>query len=234
MAEHGTLQRSRLCDRVVAAFAAQPEIIGVHAFGREVENKCDEYSDLDLVICSSDLAASQRRLLSALNAISPIIGAYHIVCEPRHLAIMVMLRDYSPYHKLDLSLSDDLESKSSFGPFKCLYTNRRPPTASPTTFSFNGERETLANRLNDQLFAIPRFTKCLFRRGRVTADAGATGAATGSAERRSLNGAESWGGGRTDCSLVRRFPEMQGVLLCARQALCREARDRTAGDVVIM
>lgn len=158
-------ERAELHDRVIEAFAARPEVYEIHAFGREVDGDTDEYSDLDLIVCSADLAATQREYRQLLNTISPIVGIYHIVCQEREHAQMIMLRDYRPYQKIDLSLTDTIETKRAFAPFKCLL-RRRSPAATGSRLSFNGERDSLANQLNDLLFSIPRFTKCLFRRDR--------------------------------------------------------------------
>ena len=61
--------RAELHHRVLRAFAKEPEIHSIYVFGAEVEGEIDEYSDIDLIICSSDLAASQRTAKLAAIAI---------------------------------------------------------------------------------------------------------------------------------------------------------------------
>jgi predicted nucleotidyltransferase len=163
LSTHGFRSRSELHERVVAAFASQAEVCAIHVFGREVEGGTDEYSDIDLIVSSADLARSQSRCWDVLESISPIIGTYCIAMEPRTLAQMVMFRDYSPYQKIDFSITDDPAARNAFGPCACLYERCAPTTPSATCIQLTGEREALGNWLNDVLFSIPRFTKCLFR-----------------------------------------------------------------------
>ena len=152
--------RAELHHRVLHAFAREPEVHSIYVFGTEVEGEIDEYSDIDLVICSGDLAASQRKYADILDSISTVIGTYYIVCGENELAQMVMFENYSPYQKIDFSITDTIESKQVFAPFKCLYQSKQPVLSSQTSLQFSGQRETLGNWLNDALFSIPRFTKC--------------------------------------------------------------------------
>jgi hypothetical protein len=76
---------------------------------------------------------------------------------------MVIFRDYSPYQKLDISFTDDPESRQAFAPLACLYQHDPPHGPSQTCIDVNGQRDALGNWLNDALFSIPRWTKCLFR-----------------------------------------------------------------------
>ena len=91
------------------------------------------------------------------------MGTYTIVATEQELAQMVLFRDASPYQKLDLSISASIE-KPGFGPFKCLYRDPALTAVSTTRLAVDpAARLRLQNRLNDILFSIPRFTKCLFR-----------------------------------------------------------------------
>jgi hypothetical protein len=164
LSTHAFRPRSELHRRVVAALASLPEVNAIHAFGREVEGGLDEYSDIDLIVYSDDLAATQAKCPDVLGAISPVIGTYCIVLDPRVLAQMVMFRDYSPYQKLDISFTDDPDTRQAFAPLACLYQREPLHRPSQTRIELNGQRDTLANCLNDVLFSIPRWTKCLFRR----------------------------------------------------------------------
>jgi hypothetical protein len=164
LATHAFRPRSELHERVVAAFASQPEVNAIYAFGREVDGQVDEYSDIDLIVYSDDLAMSQRKTPTVLQSIAPVLGTYCIVLEPRTLAQMVIFRDYSPYQKLDFSFTDDPNARQVFAPLACLYQREPLHRPSQTRIELNGQRDTLANCLNDVLFPIPRWTKCLFRR----------------------------------------------------------------------
>lgn len=148
------------------AFGSQPEVNAIYAFGREVDGQPDCYSDVDLIVYSNDLAASQHKCADVLASVSPVLGTYCIVLEPRTLAQMVIFRDYSPYQKLDFSITDDVSAKQSFAPLACLYQREAEHQPSKTCIEQTGQRQALGNWLNDVLFSIPRFTKCLFRRDR--------------------------------------------------------------------
>lgn len=156
--------RQELRSGVVAAFARCPEVREIHVFGTEVDGEPDEYSDIDMIVCSSDLARTGEHYMRTLSTISPVIGTYVIRSDERELAEMVMLRDYSPYQKIDLSIVDAIGVKEDFGPFKRVYrdsdglANRSSTALNPVK-----SRGGLANRMNDILFSVPRFTKCLFR-----------------------------------------------------------------------
>ena len=58
-----------LRNQVVDAFCKEPEIYGIYAFGREVDGTADRYSDLDLIICSNDLEATQKKYRDILGTI---------------------------------------------------------------------------------------------------------------------------------------------------------------------
>ena len=120
--------REELSSGVVDAFAREPEVREIHVFGREVDGATDEYSDIDVIVCSSDPRRTAERHLDLLSRISPVIGTYVIKQEEGELAEMVMLRDFSPYQKIDLSIVGSIEAKAGFGPFKCVYreANVRP------------------------------------------------------------------------------------------------------------
>ncbi|MCL2647503.1 MAG: hypothetical protein FWD61_10950 [Phycisphaerales bacterium] len=160
--------REELHRELSAAFSAQPEIRGIYVFGREVDGQPDEYSDIDMILCSDDLARSHRNYRDVLGKIAPIVGTYLIHSDAAEIAEMVLLEGFSPYQKIDLSISADLSKKEAFGPFRPLY--ERPTPTFLTSFheqtslpDLSHIRHSLTNRLNDVLFGIPRFTKCLFR-----------------------------------------------------------------------
>ena len=159
--------RQELRSGVVAAFARCLEVREIHVFGAEVDGEPDAYSDIDMIVCSSDLACTGDHYMRTLSTLSPVIGTYVIRADERELAEMVMLRDYSPYQKIDLSIVEAIEVKEGFGPFKRIYRDSDGlPNRSDTALALVKSRGGLANRMNDVLFSVPRFTKCLFRRDR--------------------------------------------------------------------
>lgn len=157
-------QRQRLLEGITNRFSQRPEIYEIHVFGREVDGEPDEFSDIDIIICSCDLRRTGEDYTETLAGISPIAGTYVLVSDARELAEMAMLRDFSPYQKIDLSIADSVEAKEAFAPLKCIYRDPDPPARrSETDLSLIKPREGLANRMNDLLFSVPRFAKCLFR-----------------------------------------------------------------------
>jgi len=157
--------RKELRNLVINSFSKEAEIFSIFFFGKEVDKKSDEYSDIDMIVCSNDLAKTQSKYLQIFNNISPIIGSYLLDSTENNLSQMVMLEDFSPYQKIDLSLTDDIETKISagFGPFISVYKDNSPSTKINSKLKVI-EENNVKNQLDDFLFSVPRFTKCLFRK----------------------------------------------------------------------
>ena len=139
------IDRQALQDRLIAQLAARPEIRSVYTFGRAVSGQPDAYSDLDLVIASSDRPQTQRVLPELFAAISPVRSQLILASSP------------------DLSIIDHIESQARFGPFLALYENSAPTPTNDAPLPIIDLDADLQNQLNDILFSIPRFAKCLFR-----------------------------------------------------------------------
>ena len=75
--------RKELHRELSAAFSAQPEICSIHVFGREVDGQPDEYSDIDMILCSDDLARSHRNYRDVLGKIAPIAVEAGPACTSR-------------------------------------------------------------------------------------------------------------------------------------------------------
>jgi len=157
--------RNELRNFVVDSFSKEAEIFSIFFFGKEVYNSSDEYSDIDMIVCSNDLAKTQLKYLQIFNDISPIIGSYLLDSTESNLSQMVMLEDFSPYQKIDFSITDNIETKISagFGPFISVYKDNSPSDKSDSELEIVGENSE-KNQLDDFLFSVPRFTKCLFRK----------------------------------------------------------------------
>ena len=155
--------RHQLKTRLIASFAERPEVYQIHLFGREVEGKADRYSDIDIILCSSDLAPTQRAYRQALERVSPIRAVWLIVSTPDQLSEMIMLAGYSPYQKIDLTIVERIEQQAAFGPFALAYHRQVESLASPSRLAVRSIANPTAHRLDEMLFSVPRFTKCLFR-----------------------------------------------------------------------
>ena len=86
-----------------------------------------------------------------------------MVEKPDLLVEMIILRDYSPYQKLDFSIVSDMQKQEALKPAKTVYGSGDPAPEHPSEMAISGRVLELQNRMNDILFSIPRFTKCLFR-----------------------------------------------------------------------
>lgn len=163
MQKNRTLNELR--NLVIKSFSEEAEIDSIYFFGKEVQNRSDEYSDIDMVICSNDLAKTQSKYREILNDISPIIGSYILNSKENDLSQMVMFKDFSPYQKIDLSITDSIETKkrAGFGPFICVYKDNSLTEKVNSKLEII-EQNDVKNQLDDFLFTVPRFTKCLFRK----------------------------------------------------------------------
>jgi len=77
-----------------------------------------------------------------------------------------MLKEYSPYQKIDFSIVSDIRDKQQFGPFRLMYECERDADHSLTTFDgcdLIALHRNVVYVLQDILFSVARFTKCLFR-----------------------------------------------------------------------
>jgi predicted nucleotidyltransferase len=154
--------RSELRKQVKNLFSKQAEIFQINFFGKEAEGKEDKYSDIDMIVCSSDLAKTQSNYRKIFNSISSIIGTLLLESTKKGLSEMLMLKDFSPYQKIDFSITSDISEKTDFGPFVPIYVDVGKQSRSKTKLKIVSA-DQVENQLNDFLFSVPRFTKCLFR-----------------------------------------------------------------------
>ncbi len=157
--------RSALNDLLIESFSRENEIYAIYLFGKAVKDETDEYSDIDMMICSNDLAITQSRYQRIFNDISPIMGSFLLNSTETDLSQMVMLNDFSPYQKIDFSITDRIETKilAGFGPFITVYKDNSFTAKTNSKLDII-KQDHVKNQLDNFLFAIPRFTKCLFRK----------------------------------------------------------------------
>jgi len=155
--------RDDLRAKCIDIFSRQDEVYQISVFGNEAEGSVDEYSDIDIVVCSNDRQETQRKYQHLFESISPIIGKGFIGADSRCFAEMVMLKYYSPYQKVDFSIVGALDDKTGFGPFATVYENQAKRHDQNNEMALLASVPGVVQKLNDVLFSIPRFTKCLFR-----------------------------------------------------------------------
>lgn len=155
--------REDLKTRIIHAFSKEEEIYQIFFFGREVDGVADDYSDIDIVVCSSDLAQTGAKYKKLLGNISPIVNTWMIENTSTVLAEMLMLQGYSPYQKIDLSIVNRIEDKAGFGPFVSVYESADRVEFCPSELQVHQIQKDVAYKLDEVLFSVARFTKCLFR-----------------------------------------------------------------------
>jgi len=104
VADCGT--REQLRHSLIEAFSAQGEIYRICRFGREAEGKHDRCSDIDMVVYSNDPARTKASYGEVFSSISPIRATFALGGTADSYSEMVMLRDHSPYHKVDFPIGD--------------------------------------------------------------------------------------------------------------------------------
>lgn len=156
--------RKSLRETLIRVFAQQEDVYAIYLFGREVDAMADEYSDIDIIICSVDLERTWRDYPSLLQTISPIVGRLLLESSETSFAEMILFEGYCPYQKVDLSLVNEITAKDAFGPFLKIYEKDVLQPEKPTVLPVFPRTRDIHLDLADTLFSVPRFTKCLFRR----------------------------------------------------------------------
>jgi hypothetical protein len=152
--------RDDLYAKVVPAFSKEPEVREISIFGRNAEGSADQYSDLDIRILSNDPLATQQKYLGIFNTISPVIETLLLASGPDQIARMIMLKDYSPYQKIDFGI---LAGENTFLPAISVYQNHNALYKS-TKMTVEAIPFDVNYHLTNYLFGVPRMTKCFFRR----------------------------------------------------------------------
>lgn len=156
-------KRKELEKKLISTFSREKEIYAIYFFGKQARGKEDQYSDFDMIICSNDIRETQKKYYQLFNDISPIIGTWIIDTRKDNFSEMIMLKDYSPYQKIDLTITPNINKRQIFAPFIKIYDAENYNEINKTEFEiidFNKDK----NQLNDYLFSAPRFTKCLHRK----------------------------------------------------------------------
>ncbi len=154
--------RDELRNSLIKQFSQQEEVFKIFFFGREVENKHDQFSDIDIIVCSNNLEKTQVNYKSIINDISPIIGTLWLESTKKTFAESIMLRDYLPYQKIDFSLIPD-NKNIIFSNTLLVYEDNKKSTSKLSELKIVSKNPVI-NQLYDYLFSVPRFTKCLFRK----------------------------------------------------------------------
>lgn len=152
--------REDLYHKIIEAFSRQSEIRKITIFGKNAEGTSDSYSDIDIRVHSNNLPKTASLYLSLFNQISPVLGTFLIASNESSLSQMIMLKDYSPYQKIDFGIC---AGESPFSPSVTVYENRSASGTKSKMKILPIPYDTKYN-LDNVLFSIPRMTKCFFRK----------------------------------------------------------------------
>lgn len=154
--------RQSLRNGIIEAFSAQDEIYKIIIFGKEAAGKDDLYSDIDLVVYSNDPFTTWQHYRAIFASLAPVVGTLPLGSSPDFIAEMLLLEGYSPYQKIDFSIGVGLDL--ALTSVKTVYERPEKNTPPLSALPVIETRYDVRFHLADQLFSIPRFTKCLFRR----------------------------------------------------------------------
>ncbi|HCS39134.1 MAG TPA: hypothetical protein DIW44_06050 [Anaerolineaceae bacterium] len=152
--------RVELLNKIVCVFSEQPEVREITLFGSCADATEDNYSDIDIRVHSNDLLCTQSKYLQLINNISPIFETLNIQSDSENLAQMIMLRDYSPYHKIDFGISS---GDCIFSPSQSIYKNEQTKFNDSKLQTLPATKD-IKYDLDYLLFRVPRITKCFFRK----------------------------------------------------------------------
>lgn len=153
-----------LSDKLVDAFSRQKEVARIRIFGKLAEGTFDQYSDVDIRIVSKDpfLTQSYYRKLIEESVSSIIKSTFLLVSDVNVYAEMIMLKDYTPYQKIDF----DIEREGygiDFKPSKDIYIAQNA-VGEDQNLKIYPIANSVGYSLQNILFSVPRMTKCFFRK----------------------------------------------------------------------
>jgi len=141
-------------------FSKQPEIREITILGKNAEGTADQFSDIDIRIHSNSLLTTQQNYLRLIEKISPILETFLLASENDNFAQMIMLKDFSPYQKIDFGICS---GESTFKPYVSKYLNQKAKRDN-SQLNVTPINNTVSYNLTNYLFGVPRMTKCLFRK----------------------------------------------------------------------
>lgn len=111
---------------LVDKFSKSEEIFLIGNFGSAMNNEMDAYSDVDIILCSNDLATTYGHYRETIETISPITAVSSFYYDkPNVISEVIYLKDYKPFQKIDLTIVPYLGYLSGFNPdVFVLYENQ--------------------------------------------------------------------------------------------------------------
>ncbi|MFS8131243.1 MAG: nucleotidyltransferase domain-containing protein [Candidatus Dojkabacteria bacterium] len=106
-----------LLKSLVDKFSKSEEIFLIATFGSAINNEMDEYSDVDIIMCSNDMATTYGHYRDTIGSISPVTAVSSFYYDkPNVISEVIYLKDFKPYQKIDLTIVPYLGYLSEFNP----------------------------------------------------------------------------------------------------------------------
>lgn len=94
----------QLLTKTFSAFKLNPEITNITLFGSVANGDCDQYSDLDINVASTDFEGTVSKLPQILNQIDSYFPPLLIEKTGGKMTFTVLWKNFSLYQKLDLGI----------------------------------------------------------------------------------------------------------------------------------
>jgi hypothetical protein len=157
MREYG--KRDDLKRKLIQAFSVQEEIYRIYLFEGEPESARDAYADIVLIVCSNDPATTQASYLHVLEALSPVRAMLAVHSTPDVYTAIVMLRDYSPYYRIDLTITSALRGRAWL--YKQVYESNTKSRVNRSHLQRIQIKQDVVHLVSGVLFSATRFVQSL-------------------------------------------------------------------------
>ena len=99
------MNTSELTKELINKFKTLSEVYLVGITGSNRDGNSDEYSDVDLFVCSTDMESTKDAYKKLITEISPIIQISPFFYDlPNVINEIIYLKNFSPYQKIDLTI----------------------------------------------------------------------------------------------------------------------------------
>jgi hypothetical protein len=166
---HGRCERiTTLLDALKETLPGLPGFRTLSLFGSLAEGRADEYSDIDIIITTDDLANAKAQLFGTLEQIGPIEFCWVMNLPPDEWNPTVVFREESYYHKLDLGLVDvsTLNRTIPDEQTVLLCDQHHPVQAPKESTVYAPEEKSIGHFLLGQFLGCTRYLKAR-RRGQT-------------------------------------------------------------------
>ncbi len=163
-----------LLERVSRAVRTLPGVVELYLFGSAADEQIkDAWSDLDLRVLSADYPLSRAHWPWILGQVAPLELVYPILEKPQEAVFGVIFAGESPYHKVDIGLSDISQEHGFIHQVtqKTLLWRQDPPGTAAFSSScpaFLPEMGTPLHFLIGELLGSIRYVKARKRRQHLT------------------------------------------------------------------